>query len=404
MSDFKMIYDKEGEDFRLFEDISTYLYDNPEVGGFEFKGSKYLTDLLRKNNFEVTIPYCGIDTAFRAELINGEGPKIAFVAEYDALAGLGKNGNPAHGCGHNWIAATTCGAAILLSKMRSLFKGTVLVIGTPAEETFGAKVDMAERGGFNDIDICIQGHLGNKTIINNKSLAMHSLEFKFKGKPSHAAMAPFNGINALDAVHLMLAGINAFRQEMEPSARIHGIISNGGQAANIIPEYAALKITMRADNKKYLDYLRDRVIDIAKGAELMTHAEMSHDKFENSFLEVLNIPSLQCLMKESIALSGVDNIIDEASEYFGSTDLGNVSYVCPTSYVTLELKNNEEVFLAHEQSAVRLADSREAHELLHKIVASFVYCALKLYNDSKLLKQIKKEHSEFLKANGEIKA
>lgn len=396
MFDFKTIYTKETELSCLFEDISTYLYDNPEVGGLEFKSSKYLTDLLKKNNFEITAPYCGIDTAFKAELKNGEGPKIAFIAEYDALSGMGENGDPAHGCGHNWIAATTCGAAILLSKLRDLFRGTVLVIGTPAEETFGAKVDMVENGGFDNIDICIQGHLANKTIINNKALAMHSLEFKFKGKPSHAAMAPFNGINALDAVHLMLAGINAFRQEMEPDARIHGIVSNGGQAANIIPEYAALKLTMRANNKKYLDYLRDRVIDIAKGAELMTHAAMSYDKFENSFLEVLNILSLQDLMKESIALSGIDNIIDESPEYFGSTDLGNVSYICPTSYITLELKNNYEVFLAHEQSALNLSNSKESHELLHKIITSFTYCALKLYNSPELLEQIKNEHLTFL--------
>lgn len=385
-----------------FEAINDFIFRHPELGGEEYISVKYLTDVLSQYGFEITMPYCDLDTAFRAEFGDREETKIAFLAEYDALKGMGEKGEPAHGCGHNWIAASSVGAAIVLSQLKDEFKGQIVVLGTPAEETFGAKVDMVERGAFDDIDIVIQGHLGNENILNTQAMAMNSLEFRFTGKPAHAAAYPYNGVNALDAVQLTFAGVNALRQHIRPEARIHGIVSNGGAAANIIPDQAACKLTMRASSSSYLEEITQKVKNCAKGAALMTGTTMEYGKFENSFLDMVNIPSLQEIMKEGLTKAGIENLLEEEVEPKGSTDIGNVSYQCPTSYVQLDVEGDEP-FLAHEQSAVSLSNSSYAMKKLHQAIQAFAYTGLYLFLNEKKIEEIKEEHQKILaKKGGEV--
>ncbi|MCI6383192.1 MAG: amidohydrolase, partial [Fusobacterium mortiferum] len=225
----KELYKIEDELKKEIEGVSDYIFKNPELGNEEYKAVEFLIKELEKNNFRVEKNYCGMETAFRAEI--GEGsPKIAFLAEYDALPGYGVEKKPGHACGHNWIAASTYGTALVLSKMLDKFNGTIVFIGTPAEETVGGKVPMVESGTFNDVDIVFQMHLESQNNIACKTLAIDCIKFQFKGRASHAAAHPEDGINALDAINLMYAGIGCLRQHITSDARIHGIITHGGDA------------------------------------------------------------------------------------------------------------------------------------------------------------------------------
>lgn len=211
-----------------------------------------------------------LETAFRAEKGNG-GPKIAFLAEYDALPGYGPGKDQlGHACGHNWIAASSFGAAAVLGRLTEELGCTAVWIGTPAEETVGGKVDLVRAGAFDDVDLVLQMHLGDRTELHPHFLAMDSIEFTFEGVATHASNTPERGVNALDACNLTFCGINALRQHITPDARIHGIITQGGVAPNITPSHCVARFYVRAARREYLNSLTEKVINCARGAELMT--------------------------------------------------------------------------------------------------------------------------------------
>lgn len=176
----KSIQQAERELSGKLEYISDFIFKNPEIGMKEFIAVKFLCDIAKDHGFTVTQPFCGMETAFIAEMDNGEGPTIALIAEYDALPGFGPSNGPGHACGHNWISASSMGAAITLSTMRDSFKGKLLIIGCPGMENNGSKVDLISGGVFDNIDIVIQPHLEKFTCIDSKSLALDAIEFSFK--------------------------------------------------------------------------------------------------------------------------------------------------------------------------------------------------------------------------------
>lgn len=385
-------YEIENELFKEFEEVNDYIFKNPELGGREYKSSKYIVDKMNEYGFKTTFPYCNIDTAFRAELGDEEGPTIAFISEYDALPGYGENNDePAHACGHNWIAASTLGACVVLSKLKQYFKGKIVLIGTPAEETIGYKYNLVKSGAFDDIDAAFQMHIESCNNVNCKSLAMDSIEFEFEGLAAHAASHPHKGVNALDAVNLMFAGVNALRQDVKSDVRIHGIITNGGQAANIVPEKSICQFYIRASERSYLEEVTQKVINCAKGAELMTGAKLSYRNFENPFDNIINVRSFQDAMKSNLEDIGVIDFYEGNNPPTGSTDIGNVSQVCPNMYTELRLNVNPMVYV-HEKEFLKYANSNEAYELLHKAIKSMATTALELYCDNKLLSKIKEEH------------
>lgn len=381
-------YEIEDELSKEIEAVSDFIFNNPELGDEEYISSKYLVDKMKEYGFNTVYPYCNLDTAFRAELGDECGPTIAFLAEYDALPGYGENKEPAHACGHNWIAASTLGACIVLSKLKENFKGKIVLIGTPAEESTGGKCDLVKAGAFDDIDVCYQMHIEAFNNVNCKALAMDSLEFSFEGVAAHAASHPHKGINALDAVQLTFAGINALRQHVTPDVRIHGIVSNGGDAPNIVPEKAACKFYIRASERSYLNELTEKVINCAKGAELMTGAKLSYRYFENSFDNIINNKVLQDITKKNLVQVGITDILEGKEGPVGSTDIGNVSQVCPTMYTEIALDINPMVYV-HEEAFLNYANSKEAYDKLHKSVKAMVGCALEIYLQDGLLDEIK---------------
>lgn len=374
--------------------VSNFIFRHPELGDNEFAGSAYLADLLGKSGFRVQYPYKGLKTAFRAEYGNPAGKKVAFLAEYDALPGYGPQKKPAHACGHNWIAATAVGAALILSRVKEPLGGCVAVIGTPAEETVGRKVDLLEAGAFDDIDAVFQMHLSKTTTLNARALAMDPWKFEFFGKASHAAACPFQGINALDAVNLTFAGVGALRQQVRPDVRIHGIIPDGGDAPNVIPNYASCKFYVRASDRAYLDEVSEKVKNCARGSALMTGARVKISRFENSFDELRMNPVLCGLMKENLAQCGIRDF-SEGPELIGSTDIGNVSRRVPTFYGNIGVGDGKAG--THEEAFLNFVDSEEAHAKLLKVAEAFALSALDIFRNPGYLEKAK---TEFEKEEG----
>ena len=368
------------------QNISNFIFSHPELGDNEFLSSNYLVTLLRENGFQVQYPYGNLPTAFRAEFGKSSGPKIAFLAEYDALPGYGPEKSPAHACGHNWIAASTVGAALILSKIKNLPQGTIVVMGTPAEETYGRKIDLVSSGAFQDIDAVFQMHLNESTNLQASALAMDSWRFEFLGRASHAASHPFCGINALDAVNLTFAGISALRQQLKQDVRIHGIITNGGEAANIIPDKGVCEFYVRAEKRYYLNEVSEKVKNCARGAALMTGAKLNISSFENSYDDLLVNPILCQLMFENLTKAGIDDFSDER-ELAGSTDIGNVSHCVPTFYGNIGVGGG--TARAHEEAFLEHVNSSEAKVKLLKVAKAFAFTAYQLFTQPELLKNAK---------------
>jgi len=367
------------------EEISTFIFNHPELGGNEYISSKYLTDELAKQGFSVEMPYCGIDTAFRCEYGDDNGPKIAFLAEYDALPGYenSPSGNGvAHACGHNWISASTYAAAVSLKALKSEFGGKIILIGTPAEENLGAKVDMAREGCFDDIDAVFQFHLANKNCIDPAALAMCDFYYTFTGKASHASANPEDGINALDACNLTFAGINALRQHVRPDTRLHGIIIEGGNACNIVPDKCVMQYYVRAGQKDYLEDVIDRVNNCARGAALMTGCGLEIVRAKNTYYDIKQNQELRELMKVNLENLGVTDFMPANLMKSGSTDIGNVSYACPTCYCTLDTTQFSDA-VTHDKAFLDVADSDFAHKLIHVAAKAMAMTALDVYCSTK---------------------
>lgn len=366
--------------------IGDYIFEHPELGDAEYLSVEYLTGLLRAYGFKVECPYKDLKTAFRAELGDEATPKIAFLAEYDALPGYGPDKKPAHACGHNWIAATTVGAALALSKLKSSFNGRIVVIGTPAEETTGRKIDLANNGAFDDIDAAFQMHLYENSNLKGRALAMDSVEFEFIGKASHAAVYPYDGINALDAVQLTFNGISFLRQQLKSDVRIHGIVTEGGEAPNIIPDRCKCLFYVRAAKKKYFQEVFEKVKNCARGAALMTGAELKINQYENAYDDLIINPVLAEITAKYMERAGFEPLSQE-DEIPGSTDIGNVSYCCPTLYGNVGIAGGKAK--VHEEEFLKYANSDKAKERMLMTVETFVNSAIELYQNSELRKNVK---------------
>ncbi len=253
------------------KDVAAQIHDHPETAWKEERASKLMVDALRRHGFDVEFPVGGVATAFRAtKRGKGTGPTIAILAEYDALPNIG------HGCAHNFIASSALGAAIALGPLMDQLDGALQIIGTPAEEAGGGKIALIDAGIFKGVDAALMvHHAGDRTGAATQypagtCLAISHLLFEFHGAAAHAAGDPWNGANALNGVIKLFTGIDALRQHIKPDARIHGIITHGGDAPNVVPHYAAAEFYVRGADLAYVKTLEDKLRKIAEGAALMT--------------------------------------------------------------------------------------------------------------------------------------
>ena len=380
---------KFSEIFEDLKELNEYIYKNPELGRKEFKACEAHKNLLKKYGFEVEENYIGIPTAYLAKYSSGKkGIKIGYLAEYDALPEIG------HGCGHNILGTTSIGAGILLKEYIDEFGGEVLIFGTPAEETFGAKVDMAEAGCFDDIDVAMISHpTGKNHEKSGTSQAMEALQFTFRGKTAHAAGDPYNGINALDGVIQFFNSINALRQQTKTSARIHGIISNGGEAANIIPDLAVANFYVREATTKEMLKLSERVKNCAKGAALATGTSLEIENYEYTFKHLVTNEKLSSIYTKNLELQGIKDI--PMSDPTGSSDCGDVSHHCPTIHTYFPISKCE--LTGHSIEFAKATITEEAYQGMKEAIFALVMTGKDILENENLLKEIKDEFNQMKK-------
>lgn len=380
---------KFSEIFEDLKELNEYIYKNPELGRKEFKACEAHKNLLKKYGFEIEENYIGIPTAYLAKYSSGKkGIKIGYLAEYDALPEIG------HGCGHNILGTTSIGAGILLKEYIDEFGGEVLIFGTPAEETFGAKVDMAEAGCFDDIDVAMISHpTGKNHEKSGTSQAMEALQFTFRGKTAHAAGDPYNGINALDGVIQFFNSINALRQQTKDSARIHGIISNGGEAANIIPDLAVANFYVREATTKEMLKLSERVKNCAKGAALATGTSLEIENYEYTFKHLVTNEKLSSIYTKNLELQGIKDI--PMSDPTGSSDCGDVSHHCPTIHTYFPISKCE--LTGHSLEFAKATITEEAYKGMKEAIFALVMTGKDILENENLLKEIKDEFNQMKK-------
>ena len=313
-------------------EINDYIYSNPELGNEEFKSSSKLIAFLEEHNFTVEKGLLGIETSFRAIYDSKKpGATIGYLCEYDALPEIG------HGCGHNMIGVMSSAAGIALSKVIDEIGGKIIVYGTPAEETNGAKVVFAEEGIFDELDVAMLVHPSDVNMKSGTTQALYPLEFRYKGKTAHAASCPQNGVNALNSVIQLFNGIDALRQHVTPDVRMHGIIVKGGVAANIVPDEAVAQFYFRAATKETLDDILEKVKRRAEGAALMTGATLEMERYEFPNDNLVTNENLSEAFNENLRALGITEIKPPKSS--GSSDIGNVSHKVPTIHPYIQVSS-----------------------------------------------------------------
>ncbi|MFW0779026.1 M20 family metallopeptidase [Rossellomorea marisflavi] len=374
------------ENKEKYIEISHAIHDRPEIGNEEFYASKTHAELLESEGFTVERGVAGHETALLARRKSDKpGPAIAFLAEYDALPGLG------HACGHNIIGTTSVSAAIALSKVIDETGGEVVVFGTPAEEggpNGSAKGSFVKHGLLEGIDAALMVHPANSTRITSNSLAVDPLDFEYIGKPAHAAGSPHHGINALDAVIGLFNGINALRQHVTDDVRIHGIITHGGDAPNIVPEYAKARFFIRAATRKTCSDVTARVKAIAEGSALATGAKLNIIAFQNEVDNLVLNRAYDTVFKEELERLG-EYVSTEERNGLGSTDAGNISQVVPTIHPYIQI--GPESLVAHTDEFREAAKSPKGDEALILGAKGLALTALRLVTDSDVLAEIKEE-------------
>ncbi|UCD21880.1 MAG: M20 family metallopeptidase [Chloroflexota bacterium] len=333
--------------------LSLNIHDNPELAFEEKKSSAWLTGYLRDNGFHIEQGIGSLATAFRATYGQGR-PRIALLAEYDALPKIG------HGCGHNIIAASAVGAAVASKSIVDRLGGSIVVLGTPGEEVFGGKIDMVKAGAFKEIDVAMMVHPNILNMVIVQALACSSLDVEFFGQPAHAAAQPHRGINALDAMILAFTSINALRQHIKEEARIHGIITDGGEAPNIVPVHSAAAFMIRAVDYDYLAELKDKVLNCFEGASVASGARLEYKWRDRAYAPMKNNATLAGLFKQNL-----ESLQRRVEAYdprfgFGSTDMGNVSQVIPSIHPTVAIAPSD--VSIHTQEFALAAVSEAGHE------------------------------------------
>ena len=306
------------------ETLSRRIHDHPELGYQEVQAAAWLSEFLERQGFKVERGLAGVETAFRGTLETGARPTIAVLCEYDALPQIG------HACGHNVIATAGVGAGAGLAALRDkLPRGRVQVIGTPAEEGGGGKCKLIAGGVFEGVDAAMMVHGFDRWLGHSDLLGIVRVGFEFTGKAAHASADPWAGVNALDAAVQTYTNVAMLRQQVRPDARIHGIITHGGAAPNIIPEFAAALFYVRARSIDYMWDLYTRVLACAEGAARAAGCELKIvEHRETSYEPMKKNAALLDAFRANLARFGVTES-PEITDRLGSSDIGNVSQVIP---------------------------------------------------------------------------
>lgn len=362
--------------------LTRQIYDAPEISDQEYKASSLCKDLLAERGFSVE-GVDGIETAFVAELRGRQaGPTIAILAEYDALPEIG------HGCGHHLIAGSAVGAGVALSKVMRDLPGTIKVVGCPAEETGKGKPALLAAGAFEGVDLALTFHAYEATSIMTSCTGVKVFDFEFQGKASHVATDPWEGASALDGVLLTYQNINALRQFVRDGVRIHGIITHGGDAFNVVPERASCRLGVRSSDTAELDRVAERVLDCARAAALASGTDLSVS--EVTHLEPVRYNAELADRMRSI----LENLGETVTDWpaLASTDFGNVSQAVPSLLFSVSTWPSDIAF--HTRDAALAAGSAKAFDAMVTGAAAIALCTTDLLADTAGVASVKASFNE----------
>lgn len=364
-------------------ELSDYIADHPEVSGEEYETSKKLVETLRAKGFETEYPFAGLETSFRAIYgPNDHKYKVAVLTEYDALPGIG------HACGHNLSGAISLLAGIAASGIQDELDCDIHVVGTPAEETDGAKCGMCNQGIFKNYDMAIMVHLYDQNLVYCRLNGLSCIQYDFYGKASHAGASPWEGRNALNAAMLMIHGLDCIRGCCTPDSRLNSIILKGGYAAGSIPEDAKVETWTRSPNYEYMLKLNERAENCAKGAALMAECE-----YESKFVAEI----YKTMRRNYTGEAAIEDVFNELGleingdhkKLFGSSDIGNVSFECPAFHPTLQLA--ERGTAIHTREFMACVKGEKAHKCLADGAKLISHTIAKIFSDEEKIKKMKED-------------
>lgn len=364
--------------------LSDGMAREPELGLQEHKSSAAIVALLRKHGIEVEYPFAGYETAFRGRIAPERKQRMALLAEYDALRGLG------HACGHCASGSSNVLAALAFQALRDEYSFGVDIIGTPDEEYSGAKAEMADQGIFDSYDFVAMVHMGPETTAAVQFIALDGIGVKWHGRPAHAAGEPWSGRNALNAARLFLDATDAMRQHIIPDARIHGIIKNGGAASNIVPELAEVEFLTRAPRRKDLDDITAWVKDCARAAALATQTEAEIfplcKPFHELYVSKLEKEAVEQCFRE-LGLDYVDEI-----GMTGSSDIGNADCHCPAFHPIMSIGKP---YTCHTKEFAQAMPTPETHQAIVNAASVLAVLTADLYGDPEKLRAIQADHRAY---------
>lgn len=370
-------------------ELSGEIWKHPELGFEEHKAHSLLATFLEKKGFSVERSFCGLQTAFRATVGSGK-PNVCVICEYDALPEIG------HACGHNLIAEAGIAAGLgvkAVLESEGAPAGKLTVMGTPAEEGGGGKIDLINNGGFSDIDIAMMIHPAPYTVLEPAILSVGGYTATFTGKAAHAATHPWEGINALDAVVMAYNSISVLRQQMEPDRRVHMIITNGGSKINVIPDKAVMEVGVRAPTNDGVNELELKVKACIEAAALATGCQYTFDISGKHFENLRSSRILAQLYAENLRKKGIENF-SQCSDVPGSTDMGNVSHVIPSIHPFYKIGSGE---IFHTRDFASITNVPASHETTLSFAEAMAHTCVDILTKKDALQTAKSEFAEACK-------
>lgn len=366
--------------------IVTSMYENPELSFEEYNTAKTLINFLSHEGFTVESQTAGLDTAFIAQKGRGKkSPRVGYLIEMDALPQVG------HACGHNIVAAASLGAAVVLSRMarRLNIRGNVLCFGTPAEESGFGKVRLAAEGVFEGLDAAMMIHPSSRRVVDKEYLALKKMTFTFRGKAAHAAAYPEQGVNALDALITFFNSVGLLRQQLQEDVRVHGIITEGGVAPNIIPERTSAYFYVRARSVQTVEETAEKLRNCAKGAAKTSGCRVSVRNIYFTLEPMRTNPVLASVYREGMAKIGLKENSVPKDKNLGSSDIGNVSIHVPTIQPLVPIVRGKRVEI-HTHDFREATIAREGKRGMMEGVVLLAYTGFRVLTDPLLRRKIKK--------------
>ncbi|MBS3787626.1 M20 family metallopeptidase [Candidatus Bipolaricaulota bacterium] len=362
------------------KEVSKRIHQNPELGFEEYKAQQWISEILNSFGFQVEKGLADMETAIRAvHPEETKGPKIAILGEYDALPDLG------HACGHNLIAGAALGACIGLSPFKQDIPGRLEFLGTPAEESEGGKVFMVDAGVFDDIDVAMMIHPSTETVAYSRSAASQEVELRFQGKPTHAAASPDKGTDPLKALIQTFVCVDTLRQHHPTDARIHGVITKGGEKANMYPEEVVSRFTIRGTNNEKRDALLKQLRDCGESAARAAGAGFSFENANKGFQALM--PNRKLAEKFADNLEELGEKVEEGEDGMGTTDMGDVSQACAAIHPYLSI--SEDDISGHSHEFEEAAGSERGLEAMITAAKALAMTAVDVALDKDFYNQLK---------------